>query len=263
MANRLAKQRLARLSFDGKDYKDVSLGVSGLLGAVEVADLSVQLQKGKVASGIEQALAAARQILDYGFTATEIEQVRRSLLSAYRNRTNPKYRTSSSALMEEVYNAFYLGDALLDPRTEYELMEKYLPTVDSLTLVSCLHEIYSRAPFHAMLRAPASLRDECGGDAWLDSLVRSSFAIPAEAYGFALEIPSELCAAPVPGSIVQNKAVHIPGYATARLSNQKTVLFCSERTAAEFTCFCRSIFCIFYRCRRDTDHLGILSAPCG
>ena len=202
MANRLAKQRLARLSFDGKDYKDVSLGVSGLLGAVEVADLSVQLQKGKVASGIEQALAAARQILDYGFTATEIEQVRRSLLSAYRNRTNPKYRTSSSALMEEVYNAFYLGDALLSPRTEYELMEKYLPTVDSLTLVSCLHEIYSRAPFHAMLRAPASLRDECGGDAWLDSLVRSSFAIPAEAYGFALEIPSELCAAPVPGSIV-------------------------------------------------------------
>lgn len=202
MANRLAKQRLARLSFDGKDYKDVSLGVSGLLGSVEVADLSVQLQKGKVASGIEQALAAARQILDYGFTATEIEQVRRSLLSAYRNRTNPKYRTSSSALMEEVYNAFYLGDALLDPRTEYELMEKYLPTVDSLTLVSCLHEIYSRAPFHAMLRAPASLRDECGGDAWLDSLVRSSFAIPAEAYGFALEIPSELCAAPVPGSIV-------------------------------------------------------------
>lgn len=202
MANRLAKQRLARLSFDGKDYKDVSLGVSGLLGAVEVADLSVQLQKGKVASGMVQALSAARQILDYGFTATEIEQVRRSLLSAYRNRTNPKYRTSSSALMEEVYNAFYLGDALLDPRTEYELMEKYLPTVDSLTLVSCLHEIYSRAPFHAMLRAPASLRDECGGDAWLDSLVRSSFAIPAEAYGFALEIPSELCAAPVPGSIV-------------------------------------------------------------
>ena len=202
MANRLAKQRLARLSFDGKDYKDVSLGVSGLLGAVEVADLSVQLQKGKVASGIEQALSAARQILDYGFTATEIEQVRRSLLSAYRNRTNPKYRTSSSALMEEVYNAFYLGDAMLSPRTEYELMEKYLPTVDSLTLVSCLHEIYSRAPFHAMLRAPASLRDECGGDAWLDSLVRSSFAIPAEAYGFALEIPSELCAAPVPGSIV-------------------------------------------------------------
>lgn len=202
MANRLAKQRLARLSFDGKDYKDVSLGVSGLLGAVEVADLSVQLQKGKVASGIEQALAAARQILDYGFTATEIEQVRRSLLSAYRNRTNPKYRTSSSALMEEVYNAFYLGDAMLSPRKEYELMEKYLPTVDSLTLVSCLHEIYSRAPFHAMLRAPASLRDECGGDAWLDSLVRSSFAIPADAYGFALEIPSELCAAPVPGSIV-------------------------------------------------------------
>lgn len=202
MANRLAKQRLARLSFDGKDYKDVSLGVSGLLGAVEVADLSVQLQKGKVASGIEQALAAARQILDYGFTATEIEQVRRSLLSAYRNRTNPKYRTSSSALMEEVYNAFYLGDAMLSPRKEYELMEKYLPTVDSLTLVSCLHEIYARAPFHAMLRAPASLRDECGGDAWLDSLVRSSFAIPAEAYGFALEIPSELCAAPVPGSIV-------------------------------------------------------------
>ena len=202
MANRLAKQRLARLSFDGKDYKDVSLGVSGLLGATEVADLSVQLQKGKVASGMVQALSATRQILDYGFTATEIEQVRRSLLSAYRNRTNPKYRTSSSALMEEVYNAFYLGDALLDPRTEYELMEKYLPTVDSLTLVSCLHEIYSRAPFHAMLRAPASLRDECGGDAWLDSLVRSSFAIPAEAYGFALEIPSELCAAPVPGSIV-------------------------------------------------------------
>lgn len=202
MANRLAKQRLARLSFDGKDYKDVSLGVSGLLGVVDVTDLSVQLQKGKVASGIEQALAAARQILDYGFTATEIEQVRRSLLSAYRNRTNPKYRTSSSALMEEVYNAFYLGDALLGPRTEYELMEKYLPTVDSLTLVSCLHEIYSRAPFHAMLRAPASLWDECGGDAWLDSMVRSSFAIPAEAYGFALEIPSELCAAPVPGSIV-------------------------------------------------------------
>jgi predicted Zn-dependent peptidase len=225
MANRLAKQRLARLSFDGKDYKDVSLGVSGLLGAAEVTDLSVQLQKGKVATGIEQALAAARQIRDYGFTSTEIEQARRSLLSAYRNRTNPQYRTSSSSLMEEVYNAYYLGDAIMGPRTEYELMEKYLPTVDSLTLVSYLQKVYARAPFHAILRAPASLRGECGGEAWLDSLVRGSFAKSAEPYSFKLDIPSELCKTPVPGSIVSETRHPELDLVDWQLSNGARVLF--------------------------------------
>lgn len=225
MANRLAKQRLARLSFDGKDYKDVSLGVSGLLGATEVTDLSVQLQKGKLASGIEQALAAARQIRDYGFTATEIEQARRSLLSAYRNRTNPKYRTSSSSLMEEVYNAYYLGDAMLSPRKEYELMEKYLPTVDSLTLVSYLQEIYARAPFHAILRAPASLRGECGGEAWLDSLVHTGFARPSEPYAFKLDIPSELCETPAPGSIVAESRHPELDLVDWHLSNGARVLY--------------------------------------
>ena len=225
MANRLAKQRLARLSFDGKDYKDVSLGVSGLLGTAEVTDLSVQLQKGKVASGIDQAIAAARQIRDYGFTSAEIEQARRSLLSAYRNRTNPQYRTSSSSLMEEVYNAYYLGDAIMGPRTEYELMEKYLPTVDSLTLVSYLQEIYARAPFHAILRAPASLRGECGGEAWLDSLVRGSFAKSVESYAFKLDIPSELCKTPAPGSIVSETRHPELDLVDWKLSNGARVLF--------------------------------------
>ena len=202
VANRLCKQRLARISFEGKAYKDVSLGVSGLLGVTDVTDLSVELQKGKVADGIAQALAAARQILDYGFTEMEIEQVRRSLLLSARNRTNPQSRTASASLMDEVYNAYYVGDALLSPRTEYELAQKYLPTVDSLSLVSFIQDIYARAAFHAILRAPASLRGECVG---LDSLIQTSFAQKARPYRLAMDIPAELGDIPAPGRIVSEQ----------------------------------------------------------
>lgn len=202
MANRLCKQRLARLSFDGKDYKDVSLGVSGLLGVTDVTDFSVDLQKGKVASGIAQALAAARQILDYGFTSTEIEQARRGMLSAGRQKASPQYRTTSSSLMDELYSAYYLGDAVMSAQTEYDLMQKYLPAVDSLALVTYLQQTYKRGAFHAFLRAPSSLKGECGDDAWLDSLVRASFAVKADPYRLRMDIPSELGEVPTPGAIV-------------------------------------------------------------
>ena len=225
MANRLAKQRLSRLSFDGKDYKDASLSVSGLLGVLDVCDLSVKLEKGKVTSGVSQALDAARQIRDYGFTSAEIEQVRRSLLSAYRNRTNPQHRTASSSLMDEVYSAFYLGDAILGPRTEYELMEKYLPTVDSLALVSYLQETYARAPFHAILRAPASLKGECGDAAWLDSLVRAAFSVPSVPYAYRLDIPAQLCEDPVPGRIVSETRHPELNLVDWQLSNGARVLY--------------------------------------
>ena len=225
MANRLAKQRLSRLSFDGKDYKDASLSVSGLLGVLDVCDLSVKLEKGKVTSGVSQALDAARQIRDYGFTSAEIEQVRRSLLSAYRNRTNPQHRTASSSLMDEVYNAYYQGDALLSPQMEYELMAKYLPTVDSLTLVSYLQEIYARAPFHAILRAPASLRGECGGDAWLHTLVRAAFARPQAPYRLQLDIPAQLCEDPAPGRIVSETRHPELDLVDWQLSNGARVLY--------------------------------------
>ena len=222
VANRLCKQRLSRLSFEGKAYKDVSLGVSGLLGVTDVTDLSVELQKGKVADGIAQALAAARQILDYGFTETEIEQVRRSLLLVARNRTHPQNRTASASLMEEVYNAFYVGDALLSPRTEYELTQKYLPTVDSLSLVSFIHEIYARGAFHAILRAPESLRGECGG---LDSLIRTSFAKKTGPYRIAIDIPAELCETPAPGRIVSQQFHSALGLTDWKLSNGARVLY--------------------------------------
>ena len=225
MANRLCKQRLARLSFEGPDYKDVSAGVSGLLGAVDVANVSVSLQKGKVRSGVAQALASIRQIVDYGFTGREIEQVRRSLLSSYRNRARPAHQTASSSLMEEVYNAFYVGDALVSPQTEYALMEKYLPTIDSLTLVTFLQETYARAPFHAMLRAPLSLREECGDDASLAELVRRSFAVETAPYRFQVEIPAELCADPVPGRIVSEKTHPEMDLLDWELSNGARVLF--------------------------------------
>ena len=225
VAGRLCKQRFNRLSFQGPDYKEAAMGLSGLLGTVDVADLSVTLQKGKVRSGIAQAVAAARQILDYGFTGREIEQVRRSLLSSYRNRARPTHQTASSSLMEEVYSAFYIGDALVSPQTEYALLEKYLPTIDSVALLAYLQETYARAPFHAMLRAPESLRKECGDDASLAELIRTSFAVETAPYRFQVEIPDELCAEPAPGRIVSETAHPEMDLLDWRLSNGARVLF--------------------------------------
>ena len=224
LANRLCKQRLARLSFEGRDYKDASVGVSDLLGAADVVDLSVELQKGKMRSGIEQALKDVRQIVDYGFTAKEIEQLRRSLLSTYRNKASKERRTSSATLMEEVYNAYYLGHAMVSPQTEYELVQKYLPTIDSLTLLSFVQEAYGRAPFHAILRAPSSVKGECGRFA-LDSLVASTFAQPAQPYSFKLEMPDQLCEVPAAGTIVSETSIPELNMLDWRLSNGARVLY--------------------------------------
>ena len=224
LANRLAKQRLARLSFEGKDYRDASLSISALLNAADVVDLSVTLQKGKVGRGVEQALGDVRQMVDYGFTSKEIEQLQRSLLSTYRNRASASRRTASSTLMEEIYNAYYVGHALISPQYEYELVQKYLPTIDSLTLVSYMQDTYARAPFHAILRAPASVKGECEAVP-MDGLIAASFEAPSQPYRFQLDIPSQLCAVPQPGSIVSETEIPEMAMLDWRLSNGARVLY--------------------------------------
>ena len=193
LINRMAKSRFNTLSFSNPAYGEGEVELSELLGATGVNLSSVKLVKGKIVDGIKDFIVHRQQILRYGFTSTEIQKARTSMLASLRSRAEADRSPRSSDIVDEIYADYYRGNRLCSPSTELKLAQKYLQSVDSVSVLKALHSVVGKAPVHFLLRGENAIRQEITDSVQLQRLVMAELDKPVDRYYSKIEVPESLC----------------------------------------------------------------------
>lgn len=236
--NQLCRTRFERLSFSDPAYKSAEMDFSGLLGATGVNMSSVKLVKGKMRQGIMDFIAGRRQILDYGFTATEIEKMKKTMLSNLKSKAEKTSGRKSSDIIQEIYSLYYDGNVMCSPATEYAMAQRVLEKVDSSCVLKRLRMMNPDGHVHYLLRASSSVIPELMEpsrltndgraktmDSVLQSWIDSALAIPQRRYFVPVRRNGSLCEVPWRRHIVSETALPELQATDVRLDNGTRVIF--------------------------------------
>lgn len=225
LINSLMKLRMNSLSFDDPAYDKGTIQYSRFLGTTGVTDASVELTKGKIAQGIRDFIKHQQQILRYGFTASEISRAKTSLLKSLRNKLAANKSVTSASMMEQIYADYYDGNRLISLADELKLMERYLPTMDSVSLLNTLKETFETRPQHYLLRGGEEVKYEISNEADLTMLIDESRRQPVGRYWKDINVPDDLPRLKPANHIVSEHAIPEINGTDIRLDNGTRVIF--------------------------------------
>jgi zinc protease len=93
------------------------------------ASIGGAVKDGGVQQGLDAVLAEVKRVEQFGFTSTELEREKQSILRAYeRMLTQKESRTSASHAAEQVRN-FTIGESMPGMEVEYAFQQRFLPTI--------------------------------------------------------------------------------------------------------------------------------------
>ena len=228
LLNSLMKLRFNALSFDDPAYVKGSIQYSRFLGATGATDASVELTKGKLRQGIADFIAAQQQIYRYGFTQSEINRAKKSLLSSMRNKVASHNSVRSASLMDEIYADYYDGNRLISRTDELRLLEQFLPAIDSLAMLQLIRVTFETRPQHYLLRGgEEEVASEIAGDDDLLQLIRDCRRQPVTRYWKDINVPDALTPLSMPTvtHIVSEQPIAAIGATDMRLDNGARVIF--------------------------------------
>ena len=225
LVNRLMKTRFAALSFDNPAYAKGSIQYSRFLGATGATDASVELVKGRLREGIADFITHQQQIYRYGFTQSEIARAKKAVLSSMRNKVASKNNVRSANLMEEIYADYYEGNLLISREDELQLVERYLPAIDSLSLLSFIRQTFESRPQHFLLRGGDEVVEEVSDEDDLRLLISTYRQKPVERYWHFTDVPDQLVMLEPADHIVSETPIPEIGATDLRLDNGARVIF--------------------------------------
>ncbi|WP_417887522.1 M16 family metallopeptidase [Zunongwangia sp.] len=141
LLNDLFQERLDNKSFLNPAYEGASISLGNYFPVKAALMYTVEFQKDSIDKGLQQYWYDVEQIFQYGFTSMEISKIKKQLLQQLRNNTDNKEQPSSGKMIKEMYQKFFYGNAIVTPEKEFELTQKSLKSIDSLSLLNCLKNI--------------------------------------------------------------------------------------------------------------------------
>lgn len=226
LLNRLMKSRFAALSFDNPAYAKGSIQYSRFLGTTGVTDASVELTKERLRQGIADFITHQQQIFRYGFTQSEIARAKKAVLSSMRNKvSNAGRNVRSVSLMDEIYADYYEGNRLISREDELALMERFLPAIDSLSLLSLIQQTFESRPQHFLLRGGEEVQQEVSDEDDLRLLISTYRQQPVDRYWHFTDVPDQLTTLEPAEHIVSEQAIPEIGATDLRLDNGARVIF--------------------------------------
>lgn len=109
--------------------------------------------------GIEQFNTHLGQLYTYGFTNQEIEKTKKNLYGSFKRKVQAEKSSSSSSLMNQMYQDFFYGNSIIDPSYELEILKKSIPKIDSTTILSYLQNI-NLGPKRYLMTTNASMKTQ-------------------------------------------------------------------------------------------------------
>lgn len=223
--NELFKERLDNKSFENPAYESASVSLGNYFPVKAALMYAVGLKKDSVTQGIRQYWYDVEQMLRYGFTSLEIEKVKKETLQQVRNNADRKQVPSAGRMMKEIYQKYFYGNAIITSAKEYELTKESLKTIDSVSLVSYLKQLYKPAQTKYILTANEADKKQLPAKSDFYQLrnFKDEEIIP---YERNLIVPEHLITKlPTPGKIFSTKKIPEIGATQYELSNGVRLIY--------------------------------------
>lgn len=223
--NRMLTGRYTELSKQSDPpFIQGSASISGVLGDLNGYNITVRLKPDNLESGIKAVWRETESLKRFGFTLTELERAKTTMLNAAESALRENNKTNSSNYVNE-YKEFFLNNiAAPGVEKEYQLINTYLPGI-SLTDLNNLAADYIRTTNRDIVLLAAekdksSLPDETVVNNWLKA-VEMEKLVP---YRDDVSSKPLLSTLPIPGKIKSEAFNALLNTTTLILSNGVKVL---------------------------------------
>ncbi|QEM07150.1 insulinase family protein [Mucilaginibacter rubeus] len=165
-------------------YSQANITSGNYLDDLDVFNFNVTLKPNQAASGFKNAYTELERIRRYGFTAAELDRVKKAYLAGLKALVLEKNKNNSSNYVEEYVNYFLRQDAAPGIDTEYRLVTEFLPGISLTEVNSKIASFLSLPDQDIIVTGPKTTREELPDEAtlgnWRNAVVKSNLSLYAE-----------------------------------------------------------------------------------
>ncbi len=177
----------------------------------------------KIEPAIEAIVKEAVKVKKFGFTASELERAKATLLAGYEKMYNERDKTESKTKVDELVRHFLTNECVPGIEWEYQFVKEKLPTITLDEVNKQKDKIDIDKRYFALVTTKAA--DNLPTDAQVQSYVDNSLKAEVTAYQ-EKELPKQLLAQqPKPGKVVKEVKDAIIQTTTWTLSNGAKVTY--------------------------------------
>jgi zinc protease len=205
-------------------FTGVSLGISGLLNNLDMFSFTVSSKEGRLQQSFEQSWRVLERIRRYGFTAGELDRVKKNYLRNLQNAVNEQGKTTSVSFVKEYQRLFLQQEASPGTDWEYQFTRKHIDEISLPEISALLQEYLTSADIDVLVSAPEKdrgvLPDSATVQNWIGQVGKETIKPFTDQ-----QLTSPLIAVkPTSGKIISTQAVPALGVTKLVLSNGVKVI---------------------------------------
>ena len=204
----------------GSPFVAASAGRSNFIAKTkDIASLSALVKDGGVGPGTDALIAEAQRVERFGFTATELDREKRSMLRSYeRMVTQKESRTSASHAAEHIRN-FVAGESIPGADLENALAQRFVPQITLAEVNALAKEWFGGLDNRLVIvTGPDKAGVPLPTESQMTAILKDAAAKPVSAYVDTVGSQTLMDALPEPGKVVKT-STREPGITEWELSN--------------------------------------------
>jgi len=200
-------------------YLGAGAGRGGMVRGADAFQVGAAVADGRVLSGLEAVLVELERAERHGFTATELEREKTSLLRSYQLAFDERDKQASGSYASEYVRAFLEDEPIPGIATEYALVQRFLPgiTLEEINVLAA--DRVGDGNRVIALQAPAKEDVPLPSEADLLAVFERASAAEVAPYVDTATDDALVEDVPAPGAIVEELEHTAIGITEWRLSN--------------------------------------------
>ncbi|MCF7802063.1 MAG: insulinase family protein, partial [Candidatus Marinimicrobia bacterium] len=190
----------------------------------EVYLLSAGVADNGITNGLEALLREAKRVHDYGFTQSELERQKKTMLRRMEQAYNERDKTESRNLAREYVSHFLNGEPIPGIEYEYTITQKLLPTITLDDVNHLADEWITTHNRVITVNAPEKEGVSVPTDKELTTVLEAVSREKVEPYAEAVNAEPLLAQEPAPGKVVSEATHADVGIVEWTLSNGVKVI---------------------------------------
>jgi zinc protease len=205
-------------------YVQAFASMDGFLGGLDAFSAFIMAKPGKMEQSFTSVWVLLQQMKQFGFTESEFERAKASLISGLESAVKEKDKMNSEQLVQEYTRNFLVGESAPGIEAEYALTKEYLATAKLQDINILSTKLISDSNRDVVIMAPqkdsAAIPSEAVVNGWFNEVAHMKLIPYQEKFANAPLISGAL----VPGKIISEKQIQKLGVTEMVLSNGMKVI---------------------------------------
>ena len=191
----------------------------GLARSKDMASLTAMVKEDGIERGLDALLAETERVARFGFTATELERQKQSVLRNYERMVAEKENRLSASRADEYIRNFLVNETLPTADDEYALHQRFLAEIKLDEINKLAREWFPDKNRVVVVTAPQKSGLTVPDETKLTAVLKAAPAKELKAYVDSLAAAALLDSAPTPGTIAKTTTKDAIGVTEWELSN--------------------------------------------